>query len=69
MFICGLAVVRDCNNLILGQILLFVLSREVMVGLEDDEGRNSLPFSINALYDRCLLLIAWLDGLWLSSSF
>jgi hypothetical protein len=51
------AVTRDSNHLILGQILLLVLAREVVARLKDNKGRNSLSFSINALYNCCPLLI------------
>jgi hypothetical protein len=33
-----LAVLRDCNNLVLRQILLFVLGREVIAALKDNKG-------------------------------
>jgi hypothetical protein len=39
-----------------------------MAGLEDNKGRNSPTFGIDALYNCYLLSIAWLDCLWLSSS-
>ncbi|KAF1923408.1 uncharacterized protein M421DRAFT_75287, partial [Didymella exigua CBS 183.55] len=41
-----------------------VPGREVVVGLKDKEGRNSLSFSINAYYSCSPLLVAWLDCLW-----
>jgi hypothetical protein len=36
--ICRLAVLRDYNNLVLRQILLFVLGREVIAALKDNKG-------------------------------
>ena len=36
--VSSLAVIRDSNNLVLRQILFFVLGREVVVGLKDKEG-------------------------------
>ena len=36
--ICRPAVLRDCNNLVLGQILLLVPGREVIAALEDNKG-------------------------------
>jgi hypothetical protein len=35
--ICCPAILRDCNNPVLEQILLLVPGREVMAALEDDE--------------------------------
>jgi hypothetical protein len=35
--ICCPAILRDCNNPVLEQILLLVPDREVMAALEDDE--------------------------------
>jgi hypothetical protein len=58
--ICRPAVLRDCNNPVLRQILLFVLSREVIAALEDDEGWNSPPYRVDALDDCCPLSIALL---------
>ena len=58
--ICCPAVLRDCNNPILGQILLLVPGREVIAALEDDEGWNSPPCCVDALDDRCPLPIALL---------
>jgi hypothetical protein len=52
----------------LWQILLLVLRREVVARLKDNKGRNSLTFGVDALYDCCLLSIAWLDCLWPSLS-
>lgn len=49
--ICCLTVLRDCNNLVLRQILLFVLSREVIAALKDNKGWNGLPYRVNALCD------------------
>jgi hypothetical protein len=40
--VCSPAVLRDCNNLVLGQILLLVPGREVIAAFEDNEGWNSL---------------------------
>jgi hypothetical protein len=40
----------------------------VVARLKDNKGRNSLTFSVDALYNYCLLSIAWLDYLWPSSS-
>jgi hypothetical protein len=62
------AVLRDSNHPVLRQIFLFVLACEVVGALEDDKGRNSPPFSINAVNNCCPLPIAWLDFLWFSSS-
>jgi hypothetical protein len=62
------AVIRDSNNLVLRQILFFVPGREVVVGLEDKEGRNGPSFGINAYYSCSPLPVAWLDCLWPSSS-
>jgi hypothetical protein len=36
--ICCPAVFRDCNNLVLGQILLLILGREVIAALKDNKG-------------------------------
>jgi hypothetical protein len=36
--------------------------------LKDNKGQNSLTFSVNALYNCCLLSITWLDCLWPSLS-
>jgi hypothetical protein len=33
-----LAILRDCNNLVLGQILLLILGREVIAALKDNKG-------------------------------
>jgi hypothetical protein len=57
------AVIRDSNNPILGQVFLLVPAREVVARLEDNKGQNGLSFSINALYNRCPLLVALLDCL------
>jgi hypothetical protein len=32
------AILRDCNNLVLGQILLLILGREVIAALKDNKG-------------------------------
>jgi hypothetical protein len=32
------AVLRDCNNLVIRQILLFILGREVIAALKDNKG-------------------------------
>jgi hypothetical protein len=53
-------VLRDCNNLVLRQILLLVLGREVMAALKDDEGWNSPPCRVNTLNNCCLLPVALL---------
>jgi hypothetical protein len=66
--VCSLAVLRDCDNLVLGQILLLILGREVIAAFEDNEGWNSLPCRVDALDDCCLLSIALLYCLWLSLS-
>ena len=65
--ICGPTVLRDRDQLILRYSVLFVLGREVMAPFKDNMGRNSPSCRINALNDRSLLAIAWLDGLWSSS--
>jgi hypothetical protein len=64
--ICRPAVLRDCNNSVLEQILLLVPGREVMAALEDDEGWNSPLCCVEALNNCCLLSVALLHCLWLS---
>ena len=58
--ICCPAVLRDCNNPILGQILLLVPGREVIAALEDNKGWNSPPCRVDALNDCCPLSVALL---------
>ena len=36
--VCCLAVLRDCNNLILGYSILLVLGREVIAAYKDNKG-------------------------------
>jgi hypothetical protein len=36
--VCSPAVLRDCDNLVLGQILLLILGREVIAAFEDNKG-------------------------------
>jgi hypothetical protein len=59
--ISGLAVLRDSNSPILGQVVVLVLVRLVLARFKDDVGRNRLSSGINALNDCYLLLVAWLD--------
>jgi hypothetical protein len=54
----SLIIIKDYDNLVLEQFLLFVLGKEITISLKDDEGQNSLPFGINALSNCCLLLVA-----------
>ena len=52
--ICRPAVLRDCNNPIVRQILLLIPGREVVLALEDDdEGWNSPPCCVDALDNCC----------------
>jgi hypothetical protein len=61
--ICCPAVLRDCNNPILGYSILLVPGREVIAALEDDEGWNSPSCRVNALDNCCPLPIALLHCL------
>jgi hypothetical protein len=36
--VCSPAVLRDCNNPVLGQILLLIPGREIIAAFEDDKG-------------------------------
>jgi hypothetical protein len=56
--ISSLAVLRDSNSLILGQVVVLVLVRLVLARFEDNVGRNRLSSSINALNNCYLLLVA-----------
>ena len=58
-----LAVLRDPNNLILQQILLFILGREVVLTLEDNKEWDSLACCVDALDNYSLLLITQLHYL------
>jgi hypothetical protein len=60
------AVLRDCNNPILGYSILLVPGREVVAALEDDKGWNSLSRRVDALDNRCPLSITLLYRLRLS---
>jgi hypothetical protein len=66
--VCSPAVLRDCNNPVLGQILLLIPGREVIAALEDDEGRGRVPSSADALDNCNPLAIAWLNKLRSSAS-
>ena len=66
--ICCPAVLRDCNNPVLGQVILLIPGREVVVAFEDDEGWNRPPCRVDALDDCCPLPVALLHCLWPSSS-
>ena len=52
------AVIRDSNNPVLRKFFLLIPGREVVVGLEDKEGRNGPSFSINAYYSCSPLPVA-----------
>jgi hypothetical protein len=54
------AVLRDCNNPVLGQILLLIPGREVIAAFEDDKGWNSPPYRVDALDNCCPLSITLL---------
>jgi hypothetical protein len=56
--ISSLAVLRDSNSLILGQVVVLVLVRLVLARFEDNVGRNRLSSSINALNNCYLLPVA-----------
>jgi hypothetical protein len=56
--ISSLAVLRDSNSLILGQVVVLVLVRLVLARFKDNVGQNRLSSSINALNDCYLLLVA-----------
>jgi len=66
--ICRPAVLRDCNDPVLRQILLLVPGREVMAALEDNEGWDSPPCRVDALDNCSPLSIALLHHLWPSST-
>jgi hypothetical protein len=55
--ISSLAVLRDSNSLILGQVVILILVRLVLARFKDDVGQNRLSSSINALNDCYLLLV------------
>jgi hypothetical protein len=55
--ICCPAVLRNCNNPVLGQILFLVPDREVMAALEDDKGWNSPLCRIDTLDNCCPLSV------------
>jgi hypothetical protein len=66
--ICCLAVLRNSNNLIVRRAALLILSREVVLALEDNEGWDCLTYRVDALDHRCLLSITLLYRLWPSSA-
>jgi hypothetical protein len=55
------AVLRDGNNPVLGQVVVFVPVRLVVARFEDNVGRNGPSGGIDALNDCYPLPIAWLD--------
>ena len=55
MRISSLAIIRDSNSLVLGQVFFFVLVSKVLARLKDNKGQNSLSLGINTL-DNCYLL-------------
>jgi hypothetical protein len=56
--ISSLAVLRDSNSLILGQVVVLILVRLVLARFKDNIGQNRLSSSINALDNYYLLLVA-----------
>jgi hypothetical protein len=57
----SLTVLRDSNDPILGQVVVFVLVGLVVARFEDDVGRNGPSGGIDALDDCYPLPVAWLD--------
>ena len=55
------AVLRDSNNPVLGQVVVFVPVGLVVARFEDDVGRNGPSGGIDALDDCHPLPVAWLD--------
>ena len=55
------AIFRDADKPVLGQGIVLVPVRQVLAGFEDDVGRNSPSSGIDALDDRYLLPVAWLN--------
>jgi hypothetical protein len=56
--ISSLAILRDSNSLILGQVVVLILVRLVLARFKDNIGQNRLSSSIKTLDNYYLLLVA-----------
>ena len=61
------AVVTECDRPIAWYIIFLVPRREVILASKDDEGWDRPTTSVDRLYQRHPLTIAWLDSLWPAS--
>jgi hypothetical protein len=57
-FVCCPAVVTDCNSLVLGNIFLLILCRQVILACKDQEWRDSRPGCVDSLDGCCPFTVA-----------